>query len=370
MSQKRNILRNGVVQSLIASLVCILTGLLAGYLVLCVINPAGAGNALIAILKNYFYYPSSVKILQYFGSTLVKTAPLLLCALSVLFSYKVGLFNIGVAGQYVAGAGASLFVALAFHMPWYICILAAMATAAVSAALSGALKAYLNVNEVISGIMLNWITLYSVNMLLALVKDENSPYTKDLFAQNKGALLPGLGLGRIFSGNKYVTIAIPVSVLIAVGVWILLEKTRLGFELKATGLNKYAARYCGMREKFNIILTMTISGTLAGLGGALYYLSGIEQWSVNQTAVPGMGFNGIAAAFLGGLNPIGTIIASYFIQHISSGGSYVDMSKYCAQISDLISALIIYLCSFVFFFKIRMNILLDKLEKKRGDRKR
>ena len=363
--QKNAFLRNGAVQSLIASLVCIILGLFLGFLVLLIINPAGAWDAIVAILKNYMYYPSKIKALQYFGSTLVKTAPLLMCSLSVLFAYKVGLFNIGAAGQYVAGAGASLYFALELHMPWYICILAAVVVSAAMAAISGVLKAYCNVNEVISCIMLNWIALYVVNMLLSGVKDPSSPYTLALNSANPSAVIPSLGLGELFAGNKYVTIAIPLSVIMAILIWILLDKTKLGYELKATGLNRQAAKYCGMREKYNIILTMAIAGGLAGMGAACYYLTGMEQWAVTQTSIPGMGFNGIAAGFLGGLHPIGAVFSSYFIQHITSGGAYVDKSMYCSQISDLISALIIYLCGFVFFFKLWMNRMLDRREEKR-----
>ena len=134
-----------------------------------------------------------------------------------------------------------------------------------------------------------------------------------------------------------------------------MSKTKLGYELKATGLNKNAAKYAGMKEKRNMILTMVIAGCLSGLGASFLYLSGIEQWSCAQTAVPAMGFNGIAAAFLGGLNPIGSVFSAFFIQHITSGGSYVDKMVYCAQISDLISAIIIYFCGFVLFFKHCMN---------------
>ncbi|MDO4343741.1 MAG: ABC transporter permease [Eubacteriales bacterium] len=362
---KKSLLRNGAFQSLAASLACIVIGLLIGYIVLLLINPAGAWDAIISILKNFMYYPTQVKALQYFGSTLVKTAPLLLCSLSVLFAYKVGLFNIGAAGQYVAGAGACLYCALAWKLPWYICILAAVLVGAALAAISGILKAYCNVNEVISCIMLNWIALYMVNMLLSAVKDPSSPYSAALSTENPKALIPSLGLSALFAKNKYVTIALPLAVLVAVLVWVVLEKTKLGYELKATGLNKQAARYCGMREKYNTILTMVISGALAGMGAAFFYLTGVEQWAVTQTSIPGMGFNGIAAAFLGGLHPIGTIFSSYFIQHITSGGAYVDKSMYCAQISDLISALIIYLCGFVFFFKLWLNRLLDKRDEKR-----
>ena len=256
-------------------------------------------------MENFLYYPSAAARLRYFGNTLVKTAPLLMCSLSVLFAYKVGLFNIGAAGQYVVGAGASLYVALGLGMPWYVCLLAAIAAGAVLGAISGILKAYRNVNEVISCIMLNWISLYLVNALLTKVKETASPYTYTLESTNPDAIMPSLGLGALFSDNQYVTIALPLTVLVAVGIWVLLAKTKLGYELRATGCNKYAAQYCGMKEKRNIILTMAIAGGLAGMGAATLFLSGFEQWQTTQSAVPAMGFNGIAAAFLGGLNPIG-----------------------------------------------------------------
>ncbi len=163
-------------------------------------------------------------------------------------------------------------------------------------------------------------------------------------------MLPSLGLGALFYDNQYVAIAIPLAVVMAVVIWVVLDKTKFGYELKATG-NNNAAKYCGMAEKRNIILSLVISGALAGMGAAMLYLTGYEQWQCSYSSVPAMGFNGIAAAFLGGLNPIGSIFASFFIQHITAGGAYVDKSMYCAQISDLISALIIYLCGFVLFMK-------------------
>lgn len=364
--KKQSILRNNGFQTILASLLCIIIGLLIGYIVLLIINPKGAGKAIVAILKNFLYYPSAVAAKKYLGTTLVKASALLMCALSVFFAYKVGLFNIGAAGQYVVGAGACLYFGLKFDMPWYICLLAAMLAAAIVGGISGALKAYFNVNEVISCIMLNWISLYCVNMLLTGVKEQSTPYTRPLSSVNKDALLPTMGLDKLFSNNQFVTIGIVFSVLIAIVVWIVMEKTKFGYELKATGLNKQAAKYCGMHEKSNTILTMMIAGGLAGLGAGIFYLSGIEQWMVQQTSVPAMGFNGIAAAFLGGLNPIGTIFSSYFIQHITSGGTYVDKTMYCSQISDLISAFIIYMCGFVLFFKIWLNRYLDKRDEKRA----
>ena len=361
---KKNILKNSGVQSLLASLLCVVLGLLIGYVVLLFINPNGAGEAISAVMKNFLTYSKAETQAKYLGNTLVKTAPLLMCSLSILFAYKVGLFNIGVAGQYCFGVALSLYAALAWGWGWLPCMLLAMLGGALLGAVSGLLKSYCNVNEVISGIMLNWIILYVTNMLLTGVKEETSPYTFVLSHKNAAAVLPSLGLGKLFNGYQYVGLAIPLSVVIAVVVWVVLEKTRFGYELRATGNNKNAAKYCGMAEKRNIILTLAISGALAGMGAAMLYLTGYEQWQCSTSSVPGMGFNGIAAAFLGGLNPFGTILASFFIQHITAGGAYVDKSMYCAQISDLISAIIIYLCGFVLFMKYAMTSAISRREER------
>ncbi len=340
-----------------------------GYIVLLFINKDGASDAIMAVMKNFMNYSKTPLQMKNLGNTLVKTAPLIMCSLSVLFCYKVGLFNIGVAGQYVAGSCLSLYAALKLELGWLPCMLLAIAAGATLGLIVGLLKAYCNVNEVISGIMLNWIGLYLTNMLLNAVKEPTSPYTIQLKHGGKKALLPNMGLDALFNNNKYVTIAIPIAIIIAIVIWILLDMTKFGYELKATGYNKHAAKYCGMAEKRNIIVTLVIGGALAGLGGSLLYQTGFEQWSVTTSSVPGMGFNGIAAAFLGGLNPVGTLFASYFIQHITTGGAFVDKSLYCSQISDLISSLIIYLCGFVFFLKYAMNTSIKKSEDKAAAKK-
>ena len=363
---KKSFWKNAAVQSMLASLICIVLGLLIGYIVLLFINPAGASDAITAVIKNFMNYSRSTLQLKNFGSTLVKTAPLLMCALSVLFAYKVGLFNIGVAGQYCVGICACLYAALAWHWGWLACLLFAVLVGALWGTLPGLLKAYCNVNEVISGIMLNWIGLYGTNMILTKVKESTSPYTFHVATENPKAILPTLGLEKLFSGNNKVTMAIPLAIILSVVIWVILSKTKLGYELKATGNNQNAAKYAGMAEKRNIIMTLAIAGALASMGAALLYLTDYEQWQCTTSSVPGMGFNGIAATFLGGLNPIGTIFSSYFIQHITSGGAYVDKTMYCSQISDLISSLIIYLCGFVLFLKFSMNKIIAKREEKRA----
>lgn len=362
----KKILKNQAVQSLITSIICILIGMLVGYLVLLAIEPSGAADAIMAVAKNFLGYNKANTQLKHLGTTLVKTAPLIMCSLSVLFAYKVGLFNIGVAGQYVIGSCVCIYAGIGLGWSWFPCMIFAAVGGAIFGMISGALKAYLNVNEVISGIMLNWIGLYFTNMVLSTVKDASSAYTYSFKAKGPAAILPSLGLDEVFAGNKYVGIAIPLAVIFAILVWVLLEKTKFGYELKATGFNKNAAKYCGMAEKKNVIISLAISGALAGLAGSFMYQTDLEQWQVTISSVPGMGFNGIAAAFLGGLNPIGAIFSSFFIQHITEGGSHVDLSIYCSQISDLISAIIIYLCGFVGFLKMAMNTSIAKSEEKKN----
>ena len=366
LNSPASLIRKDGFQTLLASLLCILGGLLMGYIVLLIIAPSGAWKAIVAVMKNYLVYPNEKLQMKYLGQTLVRTAPLLMCALSVLFAYKVGMFNIGAAGQYVAGACAALYFALALKMPWYVCLLTAMAAGALLGAISGALKTFCNVNVVISGIMLNWIGLYLTNLILGTVKNPTSPYTLNLRGVNPGALLPNAGLNTLFNNEKTVTIAIPLAVIMAVVVWVVLNKTKFGYELKATGFNYNAAKYAGMKENRNIILTMMISGALAGMGAALLYLTGIEEWETTLSSVPGMGFNGIAVAFLGGLSPIGSILSAYFIQHITTGGGNVDLTLYSSQISSLISSLIIFLCAFVAFFKLAIQNKIRKNDEKKA----
>ena len=363
--ENTSLLRRDSFQTLLSSLVCVLGGLIVGYLVLLFIEPRGASEAIFAVMKSFFRYPGSLK-LKYFGQTLVRSVPLLMCALSVLFAYKVGMFNIGVAGQYVAGACAALYAALAWNLPWYLCLILAMAAGAVLGAAAGFLKTQCNVNVVISGIMLNWIMLYLTNLLLGTVKSPTSPYTKSLQGTNPGALLPNLGMGRFFNNERSVTIAIPLAVTMAVLIWVVLNKTKFGYELKATGNNYNAARYAGMRENRNIILTMMIAGALAGMGAGLLYLTGIEEWETTIASVPAMGFNGIAVAFLGGLSPLGSILSAFFIQYITFGGGNVDLQVYCSQISSLISSLIIYLCAFVAFFKFFIQARIRRNDEKKA----
>ncbi len=352
LAKVKEFTRSESFKSIAAAIICALIGIVIGFIILLIINAEHAPKAMSTILKNFLYFRKDSQKIYYLGSTLVKSVPMILCGLSVLFAYKTGLFNIGVAGQYCIAIGVALWAALAWHWVWWACLLLAVVAAAFWGALAGFFKAFFNINEVIACIMLNWISLYIVNVMMhnARVMNLSLSETYGIRVNSPSSILPSLGLGKLFHNNEYVTIAIPLTIIVAVLIFIVLEKTVFGYELKATGLNKNAAKYAGMKDKKNMIATMAIAGALAGLAAGLYYLTDIQAWKT-ASSVPAMGFNGIAVAFLGGLNPIGVIFAGYFIEHITLGGSFIDMHYYNPQIADLISSIIIYACGFVLFIK-------------------
>ena len=294
------------VTSVLAALLCILIGLIVGFLVLLAINPAHAwGDGFVRILKGGFHdAPYGV------GKELANAAPLVMTGLSVAFAFKTGLFNIGAAGQYTLGAYGALYCAIMLKMPWFVCLLAATLLGGIWGAIPGFFKAYFNINEVITSIMFNWIGLYLVNELVyqngtGPMYDVRNTRTLNLsknpaFAQS---IIPDFGLNKMFQTNS-TTIAIFLAAAVAILIWVVLNKTTFGYELKAVGLNKSAARYAGINEKKNIILSMAIAGALAGFGAGLYYLSNVSQWNpLNSTSLPAMGFNGISVALLASSTP-------------------------------------------------------------------
>lgn len=353
-----------VLLSIVASLVCIVIGLLVGFVILYCINAENAVDGFMRIIKGGFYLkPKGI------GSEIAQSAPLIMTGLSVAFAFKTGLFNIGAAGQYTVGVFGALYFSIILHMPWFVCLLAAMVCGAVWGAVPGIFKAYFNVNEVITAIMFNWIGLYLVNELMYNtidgMYDQKTTRTYKLSSVSPESLIPDCGMNAVFKTSS-TTIAIFIAIAIAVIMYIILNKTTFGYELKACGFNKDAARYAGINEKRNIVLSMTISGALAGIGAGLYYLSGAAEWNPQvATALPAIGFNGIPVALLALSNPIGVVFAAIFVAHISVGGAYLPTKFYQPEIADLIVAVIIYLCAFVMLFKgVVGNMLAKKKAKK------
>ena len=352
---------NSSITSVLAALLCIVIGMAVGFLVLLAINPAHAwGDGFVRIVKGGFHdAPYGV------GKELANAAPLIMTGLSVAFAFKTGLFNIGAAGQYTLGAYGALYCAIMLKMPWYVCLIVATILGGIWGAIPGFFKAYFNINEVITAIMFNWIGLYLVNEIIygrgsGVMYDAHNTRTWKLATNAPQAQIPSCGMSELFHTSN-TTIAIFLAIIVAIVVWVVLEKTTFGYELKAVGLNKNAARYAGINEKKNVILSMTIAGALAGFGAGLFYLSGGGEWNpLNSTSLPAMGFNGIATALLANSNPIGTIFSAIFISHISVGGSFLSTKYYPTEISDLISGIIIYLCAFSMLFRGKIHSMLFK----------
>ena len=355
---KKNILKNNGVQSLLASLVCVILGLLIGYIVLLFINPDGAGEAITDVMKNFLTYSKPETQVKYLGNTLVKTAPLLMCSLSILFAYKVGLFNIGAAGQYLAGTAASLYIALSIPtsavpawIVWLLAFLGGMLAGAAWGAIPGMLKAFFNINEVLACIMTNWIAanlvtwIFDVSSLKNVAESGKTGYIyKTTF---NGVETSKLGLDRLFPGSQ-VNGGILIAVILAVIVYVLLNKTTFGFTLKACGSNRYAARYAGIRDKNSIIYAMALAGALAGTAGTLYSLSGNTEfyWTTYQ-ALPAAGFNGIPVALLASSNPVGVIFSGIFMSALDIAGlQLTNLTAYNEYITDVIIGAIVYLSAF------------------------
>lgn len=379
MLKKKNrspLLGEDKIGSLAASLICIVIGLAIGFLFLIIlawISLAKKDQASFASVLSLAYNSGFKQLLlggfyirpKGIGREIAAAAPLIMTGLSVGFAFKTGLFNIGAAGQYTLGAFGALYFAMVLQCPWYICLLAAALFGALWGAIPGIFKAYLNINEVITSIMFNWIGLYGINTLVyqngnGPMYDSTRTKTWMLSTKNPNAVIPDLGIGTALKNNS-TTIAIFLAIIVAAIIYIIINKTTFGYELKACGHNKNAAKYAGINEKKNIILSMVIAGALAGFGAGLYYLSGVAEWNpLDSTALPGIGFDGISVALLASSNPIGTIFSALFISHISTGGNLMNASYFPPEVADFISGIIIYLCAFSLLFKSKISGLLGK----------
>ena len=374
MSNKPNspLLQRDGTRALLASLLSILIGLVTGAIVILIVgmlNPSislkGAWDGIRLVLFGVFSTGrDAVGALTFgfnptnLGNMLFRATPLILTGLSVAIAFKTGLFNIGASGQYLAGTCASLFLALSIPstvvpawLIWLIAFLGGVLAGALWGAIPGLLKATLNINEVIACIMTNWIAaslvtwLFDISNLKNMVEGTKSGYIYK--TTYNGVATAKLGLDKIFPGSQ-VNGGIVIAVVMAVLVYILLEKTTFGYELKACGANRHAARYAGIPDKRNIVLSMAIAGALAGAGAALYWLSGNTEfyWNTYQ-ALPGVGFNGIPVALLAVNNPIAVIFTGIFMAMLDIVGlQLTNLTAYNEYITDVIISVIVYLSAF------------------------
>ena len=310
-----------------------------------------------------------------FGDMLFRATPLIMTGLSVALAYKTGLFNIGAPGQYLMGTMSAIVVALSLDtskiptgLVWILAFLTAAVAGALWGCIPGFFKAFLNVNEVITSIMTNWIAANLVTIIFDNSKFRNmTDYGKvgyTLKLNSNGVASPKMGLDKLLGGSN-ANVGIVIAIVIAIFIYIMISKTTFGYELKACGSNKFAAKYAGMNEKRNIVLSMAIAGALSGIGAALYYLQGDIEffWNTSMT-LPNEGFNGIPVALLAICNPIGTVFAGLFMAYLTISGNQLSaFTPYNEYMASIIFAVIVYLSAFSLFFK----GLLDK-KKKRADK--
>ena len=347
-----------------SSVTAILTGLLAGFFILLITNASAALLGFGAILSGGFSSMNNVGQVLYFAT------PVIMTGLSVGFSARTGLFNIGAAGQFIVGAYAAVLVGvkcdfLPGHLHWITALIAAMLAGAVWGSIPGIFKALFNVNEVISCIMTNYIGTYLVNFLIT--KTIYDSLRNQSMRVASSANLPKMGMDEIFRDGFIVSSAnsgIFIAILFAILIFIILEKTPFGYELKACGFNRNAARYAGINEKRSIILSMVIAGALAGLGGALLYLAGAGRGITVVDMLAQEGFNGIPVALLGLNNPIGIIFSGLLIAYLNVSGFNMQLYDFPPQIIEIIIAVIIYFSAFALVVRGFINSL---KKRKRGE---
>ncbi|MBR5225067.1 MAG: ABC transporter permease [Clostridia bacterium] len=388
------ILEKAGVRSVLASVISILIGLLAGAVLVFFVglfSPAissrGTMDGIKLIMGGLFstgrdaagaltfgFNPTNI------GNMLFRATPLVLTGLSVSVAFKTGLFNIGAPGQYLAGICTTLFIALSMStggdalydwqvagglapamifpawLVWTLAFLGGMMAGAIWGAIPGMLKSLLNINEVIACIMTNWIAAnlvtwaFDISSLKNLIEGTKTSYIYKTSFNNVETSKMGLDL--IFPGSQ-VNGGIIIAALLAVVVFIVLTRTTFGYQLKACGHNRFAARYAGIKDKRNIVLSMAIAGSLAGAAGSLYALSGNTEffWTTYQQ-LPAVGFNGIPVALLASNHPIGVIFTGIFMSMLDICGSQLTkLTAFNEYITDVIIAVIVYMSAFALLIK-------------------
>ncbi|WP_300385220.1 ABC transporter permease [Clostridium sp.] len=341
------------------SILAIILGLIAGALLMVVMsfNP----------IDGYIYlFKGGLMNLERIGNTIATATPLILTGLSIAFAFKTGLFNIGTPGQMLIGGFCSVAVGLTVDLPRGILISLIIISGILGGALwgviPGVLKAKFNVNEVVSAIMMNWVAYW-------IVYYEIPAYFKGEFLETESRMLPEVAtlranwISKIFEGS-YINLGIFLALFSVFIVWFILNKTVLGYELKAVGFNRYGAEYAGMPVNRNIIISMMIAGALAGLAGVVQYTGNATVMQIG--VMPSQGFDGIAVALLAANNPIGVLFSALFFGILYVGKGFMNAAvKVPPELADTIMATIIYFAA----TSIIMDKLINKYSKKRSNKK-
>ncbi|HBM46642.1 MAG TPA: ABC transporter permease [Lachnoclostridium sp.] len=342
MNKKKSILECNVLYTIIAIIIGFLVG--AIFLTIAGISPAVAYGKL---FSSIFSKP------KYLVWTLVYAAPLIFTGLSVAFSFRTGVFNIGAEGQFVIGGLVACILGIVLKLPAgihaIVCLVAAAAAGCIWSLIVGVLKVKRGIHEVLSFIMFNWIAFYLSNYMVNLpfIHRDKTEATQDIAASAR-LLLPedmrnALGCTSAHWGFVLAVVA-------AIVIWIIIEKTTLGYKLKAVGFNSSAAEYGGIDANRSILTALGISGLLSGLGGAVQVL-GMSGRLSQFAGQEGFGFEGITVALIGSSNPIGCIFSGLFYGAMKYGGSKLSIVKAPSEVVDIIMGCVVLLIAIAHVFK-------------------
>ncbi len=353
MSEKKSILNSKALYTLIAILIGFLVG--AVLLIIAGISPV---EAYARLFSSVFSKP------KYIVWSIIYASPLIFTGLSVAFSFRMGVFNIGAEGQFIVGSLAACIVGILVDVPPIIhvplCILAAAVAGALWSLVVGLLKVKKGINEVLSFIMFNWIAFYLSNYIVNLdvIHKENGGEATKNILDSAAILLPKSIRTALDCTNA--NYGFLLAVIAAVIIWFIINKTTLGYRICAVGFNQNAAKYGGINSNKAIMVSMGISGALAGLGGAVQLL-GMSTRISQYAGQEGFGFQGITVALIGGSNPIGCIFAGLFYGAMKYGGSKLSLIDAPSEIVDIIMGTVIIFIAISHVFK---HILAKRLKKK------
>jgi ABC-type uncharacterized transport system permease subunit len=336
-----NIIKNGLKNIAIPALSIVIAFLIgAVFIILSGHDPI---NAYQFLFNGSIYSSNNPTIIE---STLAEMTPLVFTGLAVAIGFKSGLFNIGVEGQYIVGTFVAAIVGsipglpAVIHLP--LTILAGALGGALWASISGFLKARFGINEVINCIMLNYIAYHFCNYLIKNVFNEpGRDYTRLIKDSAKLALL---------DSQNNLNAGIYIAIAAVIVVYILMSRTVTGYEIKAVGLSPSSAEYGGISIQKNIILTMAISGALAGMAGAIY-TCGVAYRGNSMIGFANYGFDGMAVALIGKSNPIGVALSAFLFAALHVGSSSMQFVGIPKEIGGLIQGTVLILITAENVFK-------------------
>ncbi|MGD9910713.1 MAG: ABC transporter permease [Candidatus Izemoplasmatales bacterium] len=346
------------------SIIAIIFGILFGFVVMMFTNPPQALEGIIVIIQGGFN-----EGMFSLGNMIYYAVPVILTGLSVAFAFRTGLFNIGATGQLTVGAFFAVYVGVKWGflssvplLHWLTALIVGGIAGGLWGAIPGFLKAYRNVNEVVSSIMLNYIGMY-LNSILIKKLIYNVTYARAMSIL-PSAETPTFNLDYLFP-NSSVNAGIVVAIIIVITLHIVLNKTTFGYELKAVGFNRHASRYAGINEKRNIVLSMIISGAVAGIAGALIFLIQGKNMKPENILLQ-EGFTGIAISLLGLNSPFGVLFAGLFYGSLYQGGYYLQTLDFNDTIIDIIIGVVIYASALSLAIQALMKYFIDKFRKKKA----